>query len=306
MSCRSLITYGLWMLTLLIGSQTVSAADSVILSPHDNHTIDATIGGQPFTTFHYGSELPKPYFSPVRAEDGTIVTRPLDVKEDHPHHKGIWLSIDEINDHKHWAEKHKIANAETTIVKMQGNPAQLKIVNHWLDEAGKPLMKETTLVSIFANRVVAYDIEFSPVDKALTFHDTKEGLFGVRLANSNREKEGGKVVNAEGKQGTKECWGQESAWVDYYGQVNGKIYGVALFDHPGNFRKSRYHVRDYGLFSVSPFGQKAYTNGMLKDAPFTLEPGKTLRLRYGLYVHNGDTKEGHLPETYQQYVKSAE
>jgi hypothetical protein len=173
------------------------------------------------------------------------------------------------------------------------------------DAAGKPLLIESTVVSIFVNRLIAYDIKFTAAEKPATFGDTKEGMFGIRVADTLREKAGGKVVNAEGRQGTAECWGQESKWVDYIGDVGGKSYGVTLIDHPQNFRKSRFHVRDYGLFTLSPFGQSAYTNGQLPPNPLVLEAGKSIRLRYGLFIHPGDTDQAQVPSTYDFYVKNA-
>jgi hypothetical protein len=267
--------------------------------------VEIKIDGREFTVLRLDKTQAKPYFYPVRAADGAVVCRQLENPEDHPHHKGIWCSIDEVNGIKFWAEKGKIENYSIELVAAAGNPAKLRIVNHWLGEDGKPVVVETAAVSIFANRLIAYDAQFTAGQIPVTFDDTKEGMFGMRVADSMRGKVGGQIVNAEGLHGEEQCWGQESKWVDYFGTVDGKTYGVTVIDHPQNFRKSRFHVRNYGLFTVSPFGQKAYTYDKLPANPLVLEPGKSFRLRYGLYVHSGDTEQGQVPATYELYLKSA-
>jgi methane monooxygenase PmoA-like len=288
----------------IMTSPAPAAPKSVQLAKHD-YTLEVKIGDREFTTLHFDKSQPKPYFSPVLAADGAQVSRPLEHPEDHPHHKGIWCSIDEVNGIKFWAEKGKIENQSVAIIAMDDGMGRIKLVNHWLDAASKPLLIETTQVTIWANRLMAYDVRLAAADKAVTFDDTKEGLFGIRVADSLRGKAGGKIVNAEGLQGEKGCWGQESKWVDYFGDVAGKTYGVTLIDHPQNFRKSRFHVRDYGLFTLSPFGQHAYTNGKLPPDPLVLEPGKSIRLRYGLYVHDGDTEQGNVRSAYEFYLKNS-
>lgn len=282
------------------------AAEKTVKLSHDKKADQVTVkvGEEVFTVYRLGKKWPKPFASPVHGPGEIVMTREIarpGVKVDHPHHKGIWIAVDEVNENKHWAENSKIENVSAKILKAEGNPAQLQLVNHWLNKEDKPILVENTTVSIFSNRLMVYDIEFKPFNEAVTFNDTKEGLFGFRMVDSMREKETGKVVNSEGLKGTGQTWGKTADWIDYYGQVEGKTLGVALMDHPANFRPSRYHVRNYGLFSISPFGEQAY--GKQGAKPVTLEPGKTLRLRYGLYIHAGDTKKANVSEVYEDFVK---
>lgn len=292
---------------VLLSTSFAAAAEPAVAIARKIDTLEISVGGKPFTVFNFGQELPKPFFSPVLTPEGHVMTRSLEKPKDHPHHKGIWLSVDEVNDVRFWAERGKIQNISVNVLEPEGNPARFQVLNHWVGKDGKPVVSEETTISIFANRVIAYDIKFTAGAESVTFGDTKEGLFGFRMVDSMREKGGdGKVENAEGLKGTPDCWGKPSAWVDYVGTVEGEKVGVAVFDHPGNFRPSRYHVRDYGLFSISPFGESSYTNGKEKEALVVIAKGKSLRLRYAMYIHPGDTASANVAKVHGEWVKSAE
>ena len=276
--------------------------------------LEVLIDGQVFAVFNHGGTWNKPFLYPAHAPNGSNVLRDIIATKaeqgsskdgtDHFHHKGVWISVDSVNDERlnFWHEGAKIACNKVTHSKTSNGNGQLVIENSWLQE-DKPLLKETTTVTIYPSRLLTYHIELSAVDKDVTFYDTKEGFFAVRIAHTMRQMEGGHITNAEGLKGEKDCWGKPSPWIDYYGEVDGKTSGVTLMDHPGNFRESRYHVRGYGLFAISPFGPKKYSNNKEPEAPVTLSPGKNkLNLTYGLYIHDGDTTTGKVADTYQTFL----
>lgn len=266
-------------------------------------TLEINVGGEHFATYRFGDDLPKPYFWPVRSAGGAIVTRPLEDPEDHPHHKGVWISVDEVNGIKFWVEQSKIANREIELLQAEGDTASFRAINEWQDRHGNPVLIETTTVTIDANRLMSFDISLAPGGDEVTFEDTKEGFVAIRVPNGMRESDDGHVFNADGLQTAGKCWGVPSRWVNYDGPVDGQTHGVALFDHPDNPHPARYHVRNYGLFGISPFGDKAYSKGGEAPSHVHLGEGEAYRLRYALYVHPGAGKTDDINEVYNAWAK---
>ena len=298
---------------LAIGQATASAAERVAFHRQSPTQLQIQIDGKAFGTLNHGGDWRKPFLFPVHAPNGKNVLRDIIPTKDqqgsskdgtdHFHHKGVWVAVDSVNDEKlnFWHESDLI---RCDSVNFQGSEdsGQIVIRNSWM-QGDLVLASEVTTVTIYPSRLLTYHIELSAIEKDVTFHDTKEGFFAVRVAHTMREMEGGSIVNAEGLKGSGDCWGKPSPWIDYYGPVEGETCGVTLMDHPDNFRESRYHVRGYGLFGISPFGPKTYSSGKQPVDPVTLTPGgDKLTLDYGLYVHDGDTRQAKVAEIYDAFL----
>jgi hypothetical protein len=218
-----------------------------------------------------------------------------------------------VNGYNFWAtepsmkapNKASMRLRKTVETKSGKKSGSITAVFEGLSPEGKPIMTETRTVTFYSDpelRTIDYDIRIDPIEK-LTFGDTKEGTFGIRLATSMSEDRTGRMRNAEGQETEKNVWGKRSPWVDYAGQVNGKLVGVAIMDHPSNPRHPTYwHSRAYGLFAANPFGVKDFTGDKKQDGSMTAEPGHQLTFRYRVVIHEGDAERARIAALYQSYA----
>jgi Methane oxygenase PmoA len=142
----------------------------------------------------------------------------------------------------------------------------------------------------------------------VTFGDTKEGAMAVRLAESMRLKTSagqGHIVTSTGVRDNA-TWGKRAEWCDYSGPVDGKLVGIAIFDHPQNPRHPTWwHVRDYGLFAANPFGKHDFEK--LHDPSagnLTIPSGQTATFRYRFILHTGDEIQAKIAQQYTDYSKT--
>jgi hypothetical protein len=294
--------------------------------------IDIAIDGKPFSTLFFGPDTMKPYMHPLRAADGKIVTRQWPMVDnipgeshDHPHHKGLWFEHGDVNGLDFWAPESpgssEFKAARTYLnkvveVKSGKNSGTMTVIFDWKTPDGQPLITETRKTTIYDDpklRILDFDITLKADQKA-TFGDTKEGTFAIRLAQSltepappgkasNVTKGTGLMTNSQGAQGEKNVWGKRANWVDYCGTVEGEKVGVAIFDHPGNPKHPTYwHSRSYGLHAANIFGEHDFYNDKSRNGSVTLEPGQTMRFRYRVVIHPGDSQEAGIAALYKKYA----
>ncbi len=279
------------------------------------------VRGKPLTTYH--SELPqKPYFYPLVGPTGASYTRAYPMKpdvagedRDHPHQRSFWFTYGDVNGFDFWASdpinKPKanfgsIRETEFQKVVQGAVIGIMRTADDWLGPDGKRVCADERVVRVYDTkslRILDFDITIKATDGPLTFGDTKEGMFGLRVASSMdvNKKKGGKITNAEGITDDA-AWGKASPWVDYVGPVDGKTVGVAILNHPHSFRyPTTWHVRTYGLFAANPFGWHDF--GRKESGRYVLEAGASIRFGYRVILHEGDTASAHLVDAFQAYAQ---
>jgi hypothetical protein len=278
------------------------------------------INGQLFTEYYY-KDVPRPYCYPLIGPGGAAMTRDWPMKNtpgeehDHPHHRSLWFAHGAINGHDFWSEQKafgKTMHEDFLEVKSGKQEGVIRSRNKWVAADGTVVCTDERTLRFYnpgrANeRLFDFEITLNASNGELTFGDTKEGTMAVRVAETMRLKGKvgkGHIVNSAGVRDG-QTWGKRAEWCDYYGPVEGKTVGIAIFDHPKNPRHPTWwHVRDYGLFAANPFGQHDFESLPDKTAGNLVVPaGKSVTFRYRFYLHEGDDQQARVAEKYQQYVK---
>jgi len=310
-------------LALLCGGG-VSVAAAELTAQQCDHGVVIKIDGQPFAEYWYRSGS-KPIVWPIIGPGGQPLTRfyPMaeggtNEKKDHPHHRSLWFTHGSVNGIDFWAEPAKkepknhplgqIVHRE--LVKVAGGQEAVVITrNDWIGPEGKKVLEDHRRVGFAGDasrRWIDFDITLTAGQEPVVFGDTKEGSFGLRVAETMKvdAKLGGQIVNSQGLRNA-EAWGQTASWVDYHGPVADQTGGIAILNHPSSFHyPTRWHVRTYGLFAANPFGLKDFPGAPKgADGAVKLAAGKSLTLWYRVLLHKGDEHEGQVAEMWTAYSK---
>lgn len=253
-----------------------------------------------------------PILWPIMAADGARMTRDFPMsrdtpgeRRDHPHHRSMWFTHGDVNGIDFWHRGGTVVHQDFLKLK-EGEQAVIESVNLWVDGEGGEVLKEHRRMSFGAkqkSRWVDVDLVLSADFGDVSFGDTKEGSFAVRVAESMKVDagKGGKIFNSDGKTDLL-AWGQRASWVNYTGPVDEKTYGIAIFCHPSSFNyPHRWHVRTYGLFAANPFGEKSFPGGEDGISPVVLKQSEKLRLCYRILWHTGITDKEVLDSIFNEF-----
>ncbi len=164
--------------------------------------IDVLIGNQPFTSFLFPDTLEKPVLYPIRAGNGTVVTRgfPFNPQPgdptDHPHHIGLWLNFENVNGLDFWNNSYAIPAAkkhlygwirtDRIVETSNGNTGVLSYHANWTNQAKEVLLEENTRIEFSGTghqRIIDRITTLTAKTEVL-FKDAKDGLLGFRAAHA--------------------------------------------------------------------------------------------------------------------------
>ncbi|WP_437206305.1 PVC-type heme-binding CxxCH protein [Planctomicrobium sp. SH664] len=273
--------------------------------------IRLTLDGAPIGEFVYQDKLiRRPYFINIRLPGGPQLTRnfppvkgqdPTDHADMHP---GVWLGFGDINSQDFWRNRGRIEHDKISQPPtVSGNELSFVTVGKLVSDSGEPICRMENRIRIQAadgGWRLNWNAVFFADQHELKFGDQEEMGFGVRVATPISEKKGGHLLSSEGGQSAKAIWGKPAKWCDYSGTIDGKPCGVTLLTGPGNFRKSWWHVRDYGLAVANPFGQAAMKQG--EKSEIVVPRGDSLELEFAAVFHSGSQYDP--AQAYADFVAS--
>ncbi|MFQ6130988.1 MAG: PmoA family protein, partial [Armatimonadota bacterium] len=284
------------------------APSGVRLKQTGEAKLSFVIADEAFTTYNYGRDLARPNLYPVYGPGGVEVTNYA--PSDHVHHKSIYVAHGEVNGHDNWAEgKGHASTVHRELTRSVEGPvfAELEAASDWQTTDGGKLMEELTAIRMYnlpeQGRLLDFDVRLTASEGRVEFGDTKEsGTLSVRVAAALEVPNGGTITNSFGGTNEPETWGKRAHWCDYSGEIGGRATGIAVFDHPKNFRHPTYwHVRDYGLMTANCWGVSAFESDQSRSGAYTFAAGETLRFRYRVYVHAGDVRAADVTGKYLDY-----
>ncbi|MCA9234154.1 MAG: PmoA family protein [Planctomycetales bacterium] len=283
-----------------------------------------TVDGKPFAEYVTKSGH-QPIVWPLVDAQGRAMTRSYPMgprlaheQDDHPHHRSLWFAHGDVNGRDFWLEhesqhrgqddrKNSIVHREFVRTDARDDGAVIVTRNDWMVGDKRLLEDQRTLRFGQRDEVrwVDFEIVLTASDGDVTFGDTKEGTFSIRVPGTMKvdEKLGGQLTNDCG-QTDAEAWGREATWANYTGPVDGRPAGIAILCHPDSARyPTRWHARTYGLFAANPFALHDFPkDDGIKQGPLVIPAGESVVFRYLVMLHGSDLTPEQLTDWQQRYA----
>lgn len=280
-------------------------AVEVIPLPYDQASFQHA--GRELTRYHHGPLLQRPFCYPMAGPEGRSLTRMGHPRDPfgHSHHNSVWISHADVGGVNFWADRGKdvgrIVHQRVEQFEDGQRSAWMLVLNHWQDATGKIILVERRRIEVEPlgpNQWLMYlDLEFQPPAGAtVTIGASPFGMIGVRMAKTIGVADGGgRALNSEGLRNEEQAFRKPARWMDYSGPVtNGATGGITLMDHPANpNHPAPFHLRNDGWMGAC----------LTLERPLSIEPGQRLRLRYGLWVHEGVPEGQQVQQRWQAFAK---
>jgi hypothetical protein len=282
-----------------------------------------SIDGQLFTEYIFRG-YHRPILYPVIGPYGIGMTRNWPIRDgvpgeakDHPHHKSLWFAHRPINGIDFWSEfpqAGKTVHDRVLRVTSGTRRGEIRTANRWVTAEGKLVFTDRRTLGFETagpSRLIDWEITLEASQGDLTFGDSKEGSMAIRthpnLQLDNDPKHGVTTANGQALTSTgvngKAVWGKRAEWIDYWGQIDGRTVGIALFDHPANPRHPTWWMaRGYGYIGANPFGISAFENKPAGTGDLRIQAGQSVTFRWRFVFHPGDGQQGQIEQLYRQYV----
>lgn len=297
-------------------------AEMVTIKQSDDR-LSVQIDGELFTEYIFRGHS-RPVLFPIIGPHGLSMTRSWPIKmgvpgesHDHVHQKPMFFAYGWVNGVNFFAEaadSGKTVHDKLQKVESGSERGLIQTTNKWITVDEKIICTDTRTLSFQAfpgGRAIDWEITLHASHGELTFRDDKHGIMAIRthpnLRLDNAPDRGvttanGQAVNSEGVSG-KEVFGKRAKWIDYWGKIDDKMVGIAIFDHPDNPRHPTWWMaRGYGYVAADPFGAHAIGGEPPGTGDMTIPAGESITFRYRFLFHEGDPKQAKINEQYKQYA----
>jgi hypothetical protein len=291
------------VLVLLFLIATVSSnAQPKVTAERVADKIEFRVDGNLFTSYILSESEKYPFFFPVNGPSNASVTSMRNAN--YPHHSSLFFGCDRVNEGNYWQEgleRGQIISLRADILETGGNKAVIENECIWRRPGADAPIKDKRKITVTIPSKDKFIIDFDVTMEMLmdvNIEKTNHSLFSGRMDPDLAVISGGTMINAEGETSEKGTFGKASAWIDFYGNRQGKTEGMAILQHPSNkWFPAPWFTRDYGFFSPTPMYWPA------NDKNTSLKKGEQIKLRYRVIVHSGNHTEAGIAEEFVKYSK---